>query len=182
MPGVDAVHICGGVGLRVAQLLGLRKGLVIPQPQSGHGVENIVAGTVHNAAHLGDGLDPAHTLQLGQPADAAAHRGGAAEEHALALRQRQQLIIEVRDHGLVCGDHIFPGLQCSSHIFSCRMQAADGLDHGINGGIVQNILKIMGEHPRGKIHLPAAQHLHHIHIRTLGSQLINAAAYGSEAQ
>ena len=89
MPGVDTVHIGGGIGLCIAQLLGSLQDLIVGQALTGHVVQNVVAGTVHDAAHLIDGLDPAGTLQLTEPADAAADSSGGTERNALLLGQRK---------------------------------------------------------------------------------------------
>ena len=142
MPGVDAVHIGGGVCFSIAQLLRLFQRFVIAKTQAGHVVEDIVAGAVHDATYLIDCLDAAGALQLGKPADAAAHRCGAAQGYALLDSQGNQLVIEGADHGLVGGDDVFPGFQCGAGKVIAGMQAAHGFHNGVDFRVIQDFREV----------------------------------------
>ena len=182
VPGVDALHIGGGVGLRIAQRLRLLQSLAVIQTQPGHGVQNIVAGAVHNAPNLLQLLRPAAALQLAEPADAAAHCGGAAEGKSLLLCQRHQLIIEGGHQSLVGGDDMLAGLHGGADKLIGRVQAAHGLHHGVDGIVIQDALKIPGHFRIGQRHILKAHHLGYLHILPGGGQLINTPTHHAEAQ
>ena len=182
VPGVDAIHIGGGVGLGIAQLLGLLQRLAVVKTQPGHGVENIVAGAVHDAADEIDFLHPADPLQLRKPADAAAHCSGAAQAHALLLCQRQQFIIKGSHQSLVGGDHVLARLDAGADKLIGRMQSAHGFHHGINGFILQDGLKIPGHFRIGQGHVFQTYHPHHLHILPACGDLIYTPANHAEAQ
>ena len=145
MPGVQALHVRGGVRLGVAQGLGLPEGLTVAQTQAGHGVENIVAGAVHDAPYVGDGLNAPGPFQLAEPADAPAYRGGTAQAHPFFPGQGDQLVIAGGDQGLVGGGHVFPRQNGPANIVIGRMYPAHGLHHRIDGGVTENVLKSMGD-------------------------------------
>ena len=182
VPGVDAVHVGGGVGLGVAQGLSLFQRLVVAQTVPGHVVENIVAGAVHDAAHLRDGLHPAGTLQLTEPADAAAHGSGAPEEHALLLHQRQQLIVEGANQSLIGGDHVLTRFDCGLHKVEGRMQTAHGLHHGVDGLVLGDGPDVPHRLGVGQLNVLQTENLLHLHIPTLFRNLINAPADYAEAE
>ena len=182
MPGVDALHICGGVRLGIAQSLGLLQGLAVAQPQAGHGVQNVIAGAVHNAAHMVNGLNAPGPLQLGKPADAAAHRGGAAQEDAPLPGQGNQLVKAGGDESLVGGGHVLARQNGAADILIGRMEPADGLHHRINMGVIQNIFKVMGYNSVRQLQIPAAQHPGNGHVLPPCDDLIYAPAHGAEAQ
>ena len=105
------------------------------------------------------------------------------EEYGTVLRrQGQQLIVELGHHGLIGGDNMLAGQNGIPNIFPGGVKTADGLHHGINGWVVQNILKIMGNLGIGQGQLPPAQHPHHLHILPGGGQLIYTFAYSAKTQ
>ena len=181
MPGVDALHIRGRSGLGIAQSLGLLQRLVIAQPQPGHAVENVIAGAVHNAPHLADGLNPAGPLQFTEPTNAAAHCGGAAEFQPLFPGQRNQVVIEGGNQSLVGGDDVLSCLHGRPDELVGRMQTAHSLHHGVNGLILHDGLKIPGHPDIGKGRILQAADLSNFHILPGSDDLINAPAHNAEA-
>ena len=182
VPGVDTVHVGGGVGLGVAQLLGLLQHVGVIQAEAGHVIEDVIAGAVHDAADLVDLLDPAGALQLRQPADAAADRGGAAEGNALLLHQRQQLVIEGADQGFVGSDDVLAGLDGGTDKLVGGMQAAHSLHNGVNGLVLNDQLDILDGLRVGQVDVLQAQHLDDLHILPTLGDLVNTAAHNAETQ
>ena len=181
MESVNAFYVCGGVGFRIAQSLCLGECFGIAQTQTGHGVENIVAGAVHNAADFFDSLSTAGTLQLAEPADTATHSGCAAEKHTLLGCQRQQFIIKVGNQCLVGGNDIFARQNRSPDKLIGRMQTAHGFDNGINGLVLQDILEILGDLCIFQLHILQAAYPHNLHICSLCGQIIKTFSYYAES-
>ena len=182
MPGVDALHIGGGVCLCVTQSLSLGQGVSIAKTQAGHRIENVVAGAVHNAAHLLDGLHTAGPLQLGQPADAAANGSGATEANAFFLGQGDQLVVEAGNQSLVGGDDVLAGLNSCPDKLISRVQTTHSLHHRVDGVVVQHILEILGDFRVGEGHILQAYHLGDLHIVPVSGQVVNASANHAETK
>ena len=182
VPGVDAFHVGGGVGLCVAQSLRFLQSLAVVQAQTGHGVENVVAGAVHDAAHHGDLLDAANALQLAQPADAAADSSGAAECHALFLGQGQQLVIESGDQRLVGSDNVLAGFDAGTDELISGVQTAHCFHHGVDGVIIQNFLEVAGDFCVGQGDVLQADHLGNLHVIALFGNIVHAAANDAKSQ
>ena len=62
------------------------------------------------------------------------------------------------------------------------MESAHGFHHRVNGGVVEDVVKIVGDGGVRQAQLPAAQNPDHLHILPGGDDLVNTPAYGSEAQ
>ena len=107
-----------------------------------HHAEDIVGGAVHDAADLIDGADALEPLQIGQPRDTAADRGGGAEAHAGLPREGGQLIITGGKKLLIGGDDIFAGAHGSGDVIERRLQTAHDLHDGIHLAVLQNDGKI----------------------------------------
>ena len=182
MPCVDAVHVGGWVGFGVAQRLRLFQHIVIIETLTGHVVENIVAGAVHDAADLPDALHPAGAFQLGKPADAAAHGCCAAEADTLFLHQRQQLVIEGAYQRLVGSYHIFPRLNGGADIVVSRVQPAHDLHHGVDAVVLHNVPDVPDGLRVWKLHILPTQNLDDLHIVSAPGKLIHAPADDTEAQ
>ena len=182
VPGVDAIHVGGGVSLGIAQRLGLGKGIGIGKTQAGHRVENVVAGAVHNAAHLPDGLAAACPLQFTQPADAAANRCGAAKQQTLFLGQGDQIIIEGGDQSLVGGDDVLAGFHSGPDELICRVQTTHSLHHGVDGVIVQDILEILCSFRIGQGDVLQAQHLCDLNIITALGQIVKTFSHNAKTK
>ena len=182
IPGIDAVHIGGGIRFRVAQRLGLLQGFLIGKTQPGHGIQNVIAGAVHDAAHPGNGLGTAGTLQLAEPADAAAHCGSGPEQQALFLCQGDQRIVEAVDQGLIGGNDIFACLHGCANELICRVQATHCLHHGVDGGIVYNIRNIMNGFRIRQLDIFQTQHFFHADTGNCFGQIVQALAHDAKTQ
>ena len=62
------------------------------------------------------------------------------------------------------------------------MEPADGFHHRVDGGVLQDVVKIVGDGGVGQAQLPAAQNPDHRHVLPGGDDLVNTLAYGAEAQ
>ena len=182
MPGVDAVHIRRRIGFGITQRLGLLQSFVIAQTQTGHGVQDVVTGAVHNATHLLDLLHPAGTLQFGQPADTAAHGSSAAELHTLGFCQRDQLVVKGANQSLVGSHYILAGFDGGTDKLIGRMQTAHGLHNGIDGVVRQHGLKILGHFCIGKRNVFQADNFRNIYIISCGGNVIKTSSDHAETQ
>ena len=182
MPGVDTLYIGGGVSLCIAQSLCLGQRVSIAKTQTGHRVEDVVAGAVHNAAYLFDGLHTASTLQLGQPADAAANCSGATEAYALFLSQGDQLIIEAGNQSLVGGDDVLAGLNSGTDKLVSGVQTTHSFHHSVDGIIVQHILEIFCYLGIGEGDILQTHNLSNIDIVSISDQVVNASANHTETK
>ena len=182
VPGIGAFHIGGRVGLSIAQRLGLLQHIAIVKTLAGHVIQNIVAGAVHDAPQLGEALNTAGTLQLRQPADAAADGSRAAERNAHILRQGQQLVIAAADQRLVGGDHIFAGFHGSLYHLKSRMHTADGFHHGVDLRVVDDLCVVLHSLHIGQVDGLQAQNLGDGHIFTGADDIINAPTHNAEAK
>ena len=62
------------------------------------------------------------------------------------------------------------------------MHAAYGLHHRIDGGVIENVLKSMGDPGIRQLQIPTAQHLGHAHILPARHNVVYALSNGAEAQ
>ena len=92
--GVVAVHIVGGIGLGVAELLRLPQGVAKARAAVRHAGEDVVARAVEDALHARDAIAGEAVPERGDDGDAAGDRAleaqvaAAARGHARAARRR----------------------------------------------------------------------------------------------
>ena len=154
-PGVDALHIGGGVGLGVAFLLrsteGVPEGLALLR----HLGEDIVGGAVEDAVDLLDPVGPQAIHQGVQQGDAPAHAGLKEVPDTVLLRQLQKLPAMLRHQLLVGGDHMLPGHQAAPSVVQGCVHAADDLHRHGNFRILRDVLDAV-RHPVPPGALPKA--------------------------
>ena len=102
--------------------------------------------------------------------------------HAHTLCKGQQFVVVYRNHCLVGSDHVFTVLHSGNNVFPCRMQSTDGFHHGVDGGIVQNIIKTMSDRGVVQFQIPTAEHTDNLHIGTGGDQFIHAFSHCTKAK
>ena len=128
---VLAAHVLGGVGLGVAETLGLLEHVVVVGPGLGHLAQHVVGGAVDDAEHrldLGRHQRLAQHLDDGHGADGA---GLEAEVHAALLRRGEELGAVLRQQLLVGGHHVLAGLEGAELEVERRARPPDELhDHG----------------------------------------------------
>ena len=147
-----------------------------------HSVHDEVGGAVHDAAQLGDGVQPLAPFQIGQPRNAPAYGGGAAQGHAVFRCQLDQLRVKGADDRFVGGNHMLAGAQRGANILIGRVQTAHDLDDDADSGIVRDGGYIRHRQTAQLRPVPPHQHLGHVQIRPLGAKVHNAAAYHAAAQ
>ena len=179
---VVAVDVGAGVGLGVAQGLGLLQHGGEVHVAAVHGVHDIVAGAVHDAAQGLDLIQAGHTLQIHQPGDAAAHRRRAAQGHALFRRQGGELPVIGGDEGLVGSDHVLARFQGGLDVLVGRVETAHHLHHRVDGIIAQNILDVTGGNGGNLRLVRAHQNALHRHVAAAQAPLMHAAAYHAISQ
>ena len=178
---VIAVDVGAGVGFGITQLLRLFQNGRKADGGGVHGIHNEIGGAVHNTAHFGNRIQTLAAFQIGQPGDTAAHGGRTAQSHAVFPGQGRQVRIVSGNQRLVGGDHMLFRLQRGTDILVRRMQTAHDLHHRINGGIVEDLVKIAGGNGGNFLDLTAHQYAANGQIRAVFGQFIHAAAYDAEA-
>ena len=131
--GVDPVDIEAGIGLGIAQALGIGQHIGEFAARLAHGRQDVVAGAVEDAVDALDAIGGQALAQGLDDGDAAGHGRLIAEADALGLglaRQRRAVMGEQR---LVRGHHMLAGgerrlQQLARH----ALGAADQLDHHID--------------------------------------------------
>ena len=127
-------HVVGRVGLRVAELLGLRERLRVGQPAARHLGEDVVRRAVDDPV---DALDVRRGERLLQHADHrhdAGDGGLEAQLHAVLARARPQLLAVLGEQQLVGGDDVLAGAHRAQHVVARRVDAADQLDDQVGAG------------------------------------------------
>ena len=98
------------------------------------------------------------------------------------LRQGQQLVVELCHHGLVGGDDVLPRQDGVPDVFPGGVQTADGLHHGVDGGIPEDVVEIVGDLSIGEGQIPAAKHPDDLHIRPGSRKFVDTPAHGAESK
>ena len=179
--GVEARDIGRGVGLGIAELLGLLQGVGIVHAGGLHPVEHEVGGTVEDAAD-GENLIRLHgtgeVMQEGHPAAA----GGAEEEgHTLLVRRMKKLDTPGSDQGFVGGDKMLAGTDGRHGIGKSRFDTAHDFGHRIHGRVGDDLIQIADLEIRI---LFARTHQHRAGFEAFGllQHLINADTDGAVTQ
>ncbi len=142
---VDAFHVEGGIGLGIAQCLGLLEHVGELTSLVAHLGEDEVAGTVDDA---GDPLDVVGRQPFTQrldDGDATGHRRLEGHGDALALRRLENLIAVGGDERLVGGDHVLAVLDGLEHQLPRRRVASDELHHDVHLGVLHHLEGVLGD-------------------------------------
>ncbi len=140
-----ALHVGGGVGLGVPQLLGLPEGVPKGRPLLEHLGKDIIGGAVQNTGNFGDVVGGKAFPQGLKDGDAPAHAGLKEEVDPLLLGQGQQLRPLFRHQLLVGGDDAFPRQQRFPHPGEGGLHPAQGLQHHRHLRVLPDKGKILGE-------------------------------------
>ena len=179
--GVQARHVRRGVGLGVAQPLGIRQGLGIVQPQALHGVQHIVGGAVQDAAQREDAVALPCQGQIVQEGDPAAAGGAEQKGDALLPRQAVELHALCRDQRLVGGDKVLARLHRLAGVGEGRFDPTHDLRHRLHRGVVHDglhaadfvgrVLLARPDQDRARLQAAGfAEHLVHAHAHRAETQ------------
>ena len=143
--GVGAVHVLGGVGLGVAQLLRPRerRGVVLALV---HGREDVVRRAVDDAEHAVDVARDHRLAQHLDDGDRGAHGGLEAQLHAVVLGRREQLLAVAGQQLLVGRDDRLAGLEQLQQVGAGRLDAAHDLGDDAHVGVVADGGDVVGQH------------------------------------
>ena len=139
---IIAFNIGSWIRFGISEALGIVQNTLVIIALLMHHTEDIISGTIHNAADLIDGTNALEPLQIGQPGNAAANRSRSAETDTGFFGKSGQFIIIGGKQMLIGGDNIFAGAHGGYHIFMGRLQTAHDLHDGIHFPIIQNRGKI----------------------------------------
>ena len=142
-PCVKPLHICLGVALRIAQLLGLLQHLPVVRPFLFHLGQDEVGGAVQDACHRLHPVRRQRAVDGTDDGDAARHAG---LEHIVAphpLRDGQELGPVLRHQLLVGGAHALSCLQRLLRELIRRAHAPHDLAQDAYLRVVQNRSEIM---------------------------------------
>jgi hypothetical protein len=178
--GVAARDVVGGVGLRIAQLLGLAQRLLVRDAAARHLGEDVVGRAVDDPV---DALDVRRGKRLLQDPDHGHDaRDGALEAQldAVLARARPQLLAVLGEQLLVRGDDVAAGAHRAQHEVAGGLDAADQLDDQL--GVGEDALEIA---PRARQHarelrLEAGRGGHR--VRALHQQLRKRRSDGAVAE
>ena len=179
---IVAVNVSGGVRLGIAQLLGLLQNFRERHRGGVHGVHNEVGGAVHNAAQLADAVQPLAPFQVGQPRNAPAYGGGAAQGNAAFPGQTRQLRVVGADDRLVDRHHMLARLQRGADVLVSRVQPAHDLCHDADSLVVYNVGDVRHRQRPQVRPRPPHQNLGHSQILPTCTKIQNAAAHNAAAQ
>jgi hypothetical protein len=143
--GVVALDVGGGVGLGVAQGLRLGQRLGVGGTRLGHPREDVVRGAVDDAHDPVDPLAGQGLPQRADERDAAADRRLEQQVDARGLGGREQLGAVVGQQLLVGADHGLARPDGRQRQLAGRLDAADGLDHDVDAGVVDDLGGVDGE-------------------------------------
>ena len=145
MGGVPAVDVEGGIGFRVAEVLGFLEGVLIGETGLGHAFEDVVGSAVDDTgdgfdavadeAFL-DGLDDGDAAgDGGFKVDGGIHLGGKGEEFRSAFGEK----------GLVAGDDGFLCAKSGGDDVEGGGGSADEFDDDVDGGVGDDLIPVCGE-------------------------------------
>ena len=126
------------VGLGIAERLRFPERVAVGKTAALHGVEHVVRCAVQNA---GNGLNVVglrREREIVEKRHAAAARRAEEKRRALFPRERRKLQTVRRDHRLVRGDEVLPGLKRAHTIGICRVEPAKRFHYGVDRRIAEN--------------------------------------------
>ena len=179
---IQPLDIRGGVGLGIAQPLGILQDRIVVIALFVHDIQNIVGGPIHNAAYFGDLSQPLLPLQIGQPGNAAADCRRGAKPDARFPCDRGNGIVVLRQQLFIGRHDILAGAHRPGEVLQGRLAAAHDLYDGIHFAILQDHRKI-GDAALAQLGNGGfIQHIFHGDILPVFQQLVNAAAHRTVTQ
>jgi hypothetical protein len=132
--GVLAVDILAGIGLGVAEPLGVGEGVGVRAAGARHLREDVVRRPVDDPVHAIDMRGRERLLQDADDRHDARDRGLEAQLHAVLARGRPQLLAVLAEQLLVRGHDVAAGTHRAQDVVARRLEAADELDDEVAAG------------------------------------------------
>ena len=179
---VQTLDICGGVGLGVAELLRLLQRGRIIRAGIRHGGKHVIRCAVQNALDGLDLIELGRAGEGGEPGDAAARGGGAAQRHAFFFCKGGELFKVGAHELLVRGDDVLARTHGRAEVAVRRLDAAHDFHHNINRGIAHDLV-VIGGHSACELRAgTAGENSCNMQISSPLAQLIKMGTDGAEAQ
>ena len=131
--GVEALNVGGGVGLGVAQLLGVGQRIREGGAGGVHLIKNVVGGAVHDAQNAGHAVTGQGVAQRAQNRNRTGHGGLVGQLRAGCIGGGLQLHAVLGQQGLVARNDGLAGVQRAQDAGAGRLDAAGQLDHHVGG-------------------------------------------------
>ena len=139
------------IGLGIAVGLGFLEDQREVEPLVGHLAQDVVAGAVDDAGQRQHPVGDQAFLDRADQRDAAGHRRLEAQRHAVAARRLVELGAVVGEQRLVGRHHVLAGGQRAQDEGARRLEAADQLDHDVDGGIGEDPRRVVGHRQRREV-------------------------------
>ena len=136
-----------GIGLGVAELLGLGERVGVALAVARHGGEHEVGRAVDDADQLVDAGRGERLLEHAHDGDGGAGRGLVAQLRAAAVGGHLQLGAVAREQLLVGRDDRDAALEQLAQVAERRLDAAHDLGHDLDRRVVADVLEAVGEQP-----------------------------------
>ena len=179
---VQTLDICGGVGLGVAELLRLAERGRVIRAGIRHGGKHVIRCAVQNALDSLDLIKLRRAGERGEPGDAAARGGSAAQRHAFFFCKGGELFKVGAHELLVRGDDVLARTHGRAEVAVRRLDAAHDFHHNINRGITHDLV-VIGGHGACELRAgTAGENSCNMQIGSPLAQLIKMGTDGAEAQ
>jgi len=193
---VDPLHVVGGVGLRIAELLRLFERRAVIFVLLRHFGEDKIRGTVDDAHHLGNTV-ALHAVEESANDGHAAHTARLEiQTAAVAARRAFQLVRVFADELLIGSDDGLALVKRGEDVILRGFHAPDALDYDVHVGIGDDLRDIARDVLFGNPHFKRAlfvadqDALHDdihvlrplIKLTMLGEDLVSSAAHDAESQ
>ena len=142
---IAPLHVGGGIGFGVAQLLGIGEDGPIGGPLIGHPAEDVIGGAVDDPAHLLDAVAAQGLLEGLNDGDSAPYGGLNQHVNALLGGGGGDLFAIAGNDSLVGRHHGFAGGDGPQDQAAGRLQATHHLHHDVDVGVIHHGVWVRGE-------------------------------------
>jgi hypothetical protein len=169
-PGVEALHVGGGVALGVAQALGLGQRLLVRGAVLGHAGQDEIGGAVDDAGDPGDALAGQRLAQRPDQRDGARHRRFEQDVDAGGVGHVEDLGADVGQQLLVGADDGLARLEGVEGEGAGGLDAADHLHDHVDGRVVDHGAGVVGDDAFSQLDRAGLGHIAHRHPGHLEAQ------------
>ena len=143
--GIETVDVGRGIGLGVAQALGVGEHIVEVEPLGSHAREDVVGGAVQDTRDGEHAVCHERVLERVHDGDATARGRFAANLHAGLCGKASQVVDAAAQKRLVGGDHVLAGSDGALEDLGRRVIAADELDDDVDFRVGYDVVPVGGE-------------------------------------